>query len=271
PNPPDSSFLPSQDTGERIISADGKTVSVWHGISADEMTQLDKTLTGESYEVKSVIGGKDLSDPAQEAAAEKDFLTAVDKNGLPCQALFRTTPGDFAGMKHEGLHFVTVTHVDKGPPAQVYFDNTAKGTDHTYPAGKPVPLKEFLEAMQQKPKTGSPNVMYAEGGLITKQQTKTLQAADATVTKSGSAAYETYSASGESADAKLGSSAYQSHSASGELADARSDSTAYETYSASGELADAKSGSAAYESYSPSGEIADAKPGAVASAGLDRN
>src|SRR5262249_3952936 len=47
-------------------------------------------------------------------------------------------------------HAVSVTHIDKGPPAQVYYENTADtgGVDHSYPKGKPVPMEDFVKAMK---------------------------------------------------------------------------------------------------------------------------
>jgi len=47
-------------------------------------------------------------------------------------------------------HAVSIDHIDKGPPAKVYYENTADthGKDHSYPNGTPVPMDEFMKAMQ---------------------------------------------------------------------------------------------------------------------------
>jgi|GEM_PF-4385501 len=152
----------TEDTGERIVHKDGK-VEHWNGVDADEISKLTSELTGQRYEAKPIVNGRDLSKPDQEAAVERDFLAAAEHNGLPMKVNITLNKGDFTGMNNEGGHELIVTRIEKGTPAMLYYDNTAGGTDHSYPTGRPVPLKEFLSAMQ---KTRMSNGNYHEQGYV---------------------------------------------------------------------------------------------------------
>jgi len=160
-------FRPSEDTGERIIAPDG-TPSQWDGVDHSEIEKLSSTLTGEKYEAQPVVKGRDLKDPEQAAAAQKDFLDIVEKNGLPVKVSITTQKGDFTGMNAEGGHELVITKVDKGPPAMVYYENTAGGADHNYPSGTPVPLDKFLQSMQETHM--SDGNTHIEGYIIAKKK-----------------------------------------------------------------------------------------------------
>jgi len=138
----------ADDTGERIVHKDG-TVEMWNGVDASEIAKLTSDITGGQYEAVPIVKGRDLSKAEQEKAAEADFIAAAEKNGLPMKVSVTMTKGDFTGMNAEGGHELVVTRIEKGSPNMVYFDNTAGGTDHSYPTGRPVPLKDFLNAMQK--------------------------------------------------------------------------------------------------------------------------
>jgi hypothetical protein len=153
------------DTGERIVHKDGK-VEHWDGVDAGEISKLTSELTGQKYEAQSIINGRDMSKPAQEAAAEKDFIAAAEKTGLPMKVNLTVLKGDFTGMNNEGGHEVVVTRIEPGTPSMVYYENTAGGTDHSYPTGRPVPLKSFLTAMQQTRMASG--VVHDQGYVITR-------------------------------------------------------------------------------------------------------
>lgn len=160
-------FRPSEDTGERIVAADG-TVTHWTGVTNEDIAKLTSDITGEKYEAVKIVQGRDMKDPKQEAAAEKDFIETAEKSGLPVKTSITTMKGDFSGMNAEGGHEVIVTRIDKGPPAMVYYDNTAGGADHNYPTGKPVPLSDFLKSMSEtKMSDGNTHV---EGYIIAKKK-----------------------------------------------------------------------------------------------------
>lgn len=159
-------FRPTEDTGERIVMPDG-TVKHWDGVDHNDIAKLTSDLTGDQYEAKPIVNGRNLDDPAQMAAAEKDFIDAAKKNGVPMKVSLTMTKGDFTGMNAEGGHEVVVTKVVDGPPAMVYFENTAGGTDHGYPTGKPVPLSTFLKSMRET--RMSDGRSHIEGYVITKK------------------------------------------------------------------------------------------------------
>jgi hypothetical protein len=163
----DPDFNPSQDTGERIIGPNGE-LKDWSGASETHIAELTSELTGDRYEVVSVVKNRDLSKPAEAKAAEKDFLDAMDKNEMPIKVAITAVKGDHTGMETEADHEITITRVDKGPPAMVYYYNPAGAADHNYPTGKPVPLKDFLKSMQTT-KT-SDGKTHAEGHLVVKNK-----------------------------------------------------------------------------------------------------
>lgn len=163
----DPDFSVSQDTGERIVGPNGE-VKDWSGASETHVAELTSELTGEHYEVVSVVKNRDLSKPAEEKAAEKDFLDVVDKNEMPIKVAITTAKGDHTGMETEADHEISITRVDKGPPAMVYYYNPAGASDHNYPTGKPVPLKDFLKSMHST-KT-SDGKTHAEGHLVVKNK-----------------------------------------------------------------------------------------------------
>jgi hypothetical protein len=160
-------FRPSEDSGERIVAADG-TVTHWEGVTNEDIAKVTSDFTGEQYEAKPIVQGRDMKDPTQEAAAEKDFIDIAENTGLPLKASITTMKGDFSGMNAEGGHEVIVTRIDKGPPAMVYYDNTAGGADHNYPTGKPVPLKDFLVSMSETQM--SDGNKHVEGYIIAKKK-----------------------------------------------------------------------------------------------------
>ncbi len=158
-------YRPSEDTGERIVHPNGK-VEQWDGIDHTEMVKLNSELTGDKYAAVPVVKGRNMDNPTQEAQAEKDFLKTVEDNGVPIKCSINLKQGDFTGMNAEGGHEIVINHVSKGPPAMVYFENTAGGTDHGYPTGRPVPLKSFLKSMSYT--TYSDGNSHIEGYIIGK-------------------------------------------------------------------------------------------------------
>jgi hypothetical protein len=163
-------WRPSGDTGERIILPDG-TVQDWDGVYTGELAKITTSLTGENYELTPVIGNRDLSKPEDMAAAQKDFLDVVDRNGVPIKVGVYVRNKDFLGMgSSEGGHEITITRVDKGPPAMVYYHNTAGGADHNYPTGQPVPLDEFMKAMVVNTDAGSGTTNQYEFKMITRKR-----------------------------------------------------------------------------------------------------
>src|SRR5262249_8495263 len=101
-------FNPSLDTGERVIGPDG-TVKPWTGVNHDDISKLSSELTGEKYESKSIIKGRDLDDPRQEADVEREFISDIRKTGLPVKISIQMKPDDFTGMGNEGGHEVVIT------------------------------------------------------------------------------------------------------------------------------------------------------------------
>ena len=160
-------FRPSEDTGERIVKPDGKA-QPWDGVDVQDLEKLTSGLTGEQYEAQPVVKRRDLSKPDQAAAARQDFIDQAEKNGLPMNLNITLLKGDFTGMNSEGGHELVITKIDKGPPAMVYYDNTASGTDHSYPTGKPVPLDTLIKSMQQTQM--SDGNTHIEGYVIAKKK-----------------------------------------------------------------------------------------------------
>jgi YD repeat-containing protein len=142
PLPPGASL--STDTGERVVHKDGST-SVFDGITADqEATVMNQLAPQDKYKATKPIDSQ--------ADLEKAMK---DNGGLPMTVGVHVgSESKFLGMNDgdaaagSGYHMVNITHYEAGPPAVVYFENTAGGDDHSYPNGKGVPVDDFVKAMK---------------------------------------------------------------------------------------------------------------------------
>ncbi|HEY9870160.1 MAG TPA: hypothetical protein V6D08_13420, partial [Candidatus Obscuribacterales bacterium] len=134
---------PSSDTGERVRYPDGK-VTAFEGLGSQQQAEVLNHLVKDGR-----YGAVSINTP-------QDLEGALKKNGGPPLNvgislgggdLAKTGMGSGEGAALSGYHAVNITHFDKGPPAMVYYENPAGGTDHSYPHGQGVPAEEFIKAM----------------------------------------------------------------------------------------------------------------------------
>jgi hypothetical protein len=148
---------PSSDTGERVIDKnfDPPKVTAFDGlVPEEEQRLLNRIVPGGGYK------------PTNPVSTVEDLGAAARQNGVPLMASIHLGKERFTGMSGSegaslsGYHAVTITHIDydkynpdgtpakDAKPVKVYFENTAGGTDHSYPHGKGVDAQEFVDAMQ---------------------------------------------------------------------------------------------------------------------------
>ncbi len=141
-NPRPEGVDPSSDTGERVKYPDGR-VTRFEGLDSQKQAEVLNHLVKDGK-----YGQQAINNP-------EDLANALKKNGGPPLNVGIALGGDHAqtgmgsgeGAAISGYHAVNITHFDKGPPATVYYENPAGGTDHSYPNGKGVPAEDFIKAM----------------------------------------------------------------------------------------------------------------------------
>ena len=130
---------PIDDTGERIITADGK-VKDWPGLYAKQQVDVLNKLTGDNY-----VADKLYSETPDQLKAQ--LTDAADKHGYPIKVSF---------LDGTGGHVVSITGIDSSKsPAEVVYQDTAE------PRGDPqrLPMNKFYERAL---KGGS---VYAAGNM----------------------------------------------------------------------------------------------------------
>jgi len=155
PRPKD--VTPATDFGEREFDPKNPSAppETFTGLTKEEQLQAYKELfPGEHY------GEKSIKTPA-------DLQAAFDQNGPPMKVGI-SLEGDKAktGMGGEagtlaGNHAVIITKIENG---KVYYENTAGGTDHSYPNGAGVPIKDFTDAMTKAEKGAYVKGYEGKGG-----------------------------------------------------------------------------------------------------------
>ncbi len=143
-----------KDSGEKVKHADGKETQ-FEGLprSAKEDI-LGKLCPEDGYKARKIQSPDDLGQAWKDNGEKAPLNVTVRINA------------DHTGMGESkdgsaGTHAVSITHMDFGPdgkPTQVYYENTADGTDHSYPNGKPVPIDDFVKSMQ-----GERHFTYKDG------------------------------------------------------------------------------------------------------------
>ncbi|HEY9869441.1 MAG TPA: hypothetical protein V6D08_09780, partial [Candidatus Obscuribacterales bacterium] len=116
---------PVDDTGERVITSDGK-VRDWTGLYAKDQVDVLNKLTGDKY-----VADKLYADTHEQLHAQ--LKEAADKHGYPIKVSF---------LDSDGGHVVSITGIDssKSPP-EVIYEDTAE------PRGAPqkLPMNKFYE------------------------------------------------------------------------------------------------------------------------------
>lgn len=144
-HPRPEGVTPATDTGERIIDPTNPEAPPEraHGVETAEKNAeiMSELIPNTDYQARDIKDTADL---------EKAWN---DNGGKPMSIGVYTDQAKFLGMTDKDAgggasHAVCITHYEKGPPAMVYFDNTAGGEDHSWPKGKPVSAEEFVKAMQ---------------------------------------------------------------------------------------------------------------------------
>jgi len=150
PDPPGR----ANDTGERVKGADGKVKEFDGGLDRDAKEKvLDRLCPKDGYEHRRIEDKEDLAKAWKDNGGNPPLNVTVRIN-----AAHTGMPGSGDESRAGGTHAVSITHIDFGPdgkPTQVYYENTAGGTDHSYPNGKPVPADEFVKSMQSQKDDGS--------------------------------------------------------------------------------------------------------------------
>lgn len=133
---------PSTESGERVIDKDGEARN-FGGLGAEQQVEILNTFMPEGkYDNKPIT-------------SKEELIAAYDENGgPPLNVGIHLDAANFDGMddgtgRTEGSdqHAVNITYIDK-KSGLVYYDNPAGGDDHSYPNGKGVPIKDFVEAMK---------------------------------------------------------------------------------------------------------------------------
>lgn len=116
---------PVDDTGERVITSDGK-IRDWTGLYAKDQVNVLNKLTGDNY-----VAEKLYADTHEQLNAQ--LKEAADKHGYPIKVSF---------LDSDGGHVVSITGIDssKSPP-EVIYEDTAE------PRGAPqkLPMNKFYE------------------------------------------------------------------------------------------------------------------------------
>ncbi len=135
------------DSGERIIDPskpDHPEPFVGTKIEAQARV-LNELIDGANYKPSEPIENEEALKKVLEANGDKPLSVNVLINEQ--SRFLGMSPGDPAAAS--GLHSVTISHYEKGPPAMVYYENSAASTqDHSWPNGTGVPVEEFAKAMK---------------------------------------------------------------------------------------------------------------------------
>ncbi len=195
PRPPDVNA--STDSGERVYAnpPPAGTSRVENGqtiIREDrgDGDYYDWLMLPDGRAVRGFTGtGMDNKEAMMDALAPEDnygrraitsneaLLSAYDANGGPPLnvGVSLGSDVDVTGMSEgsagtdAGNHAITITHIDRTQtPPLVYFENSANGTDHSYPRGQGVPLNTFADAMRTSNREAlvrSPRVSVLDRGV----------------------------------------------------------------------------------------------------------
>lgn len=138
--------IKAEDSGERVVGADGKEKR-FEGLKRDAKEDiLGKLVPNEGYQARRVQSTEDLGQAWKDNGGKPPLHATVRINA------------EHTGMGQAkdgaaGTHAVVITHMEFGPdgkPTKVYYENTADSTDHSYPNGKPVDADEFVKSMQNE-------------------------------------------------------------------------------------------------------------------------
>lgn len=138
--------MKDQDSGERVVGEDGKEKR-FEGLSRTAKEDiLNKLVPDDNYQARKVQTAEDLGQAWKDNGSKPPLHVTVRINA------------EHTGMGQAkdgaaGTHAVVITHMEFGPdgkPTQIYYENTADSTDHSYPNGKPVPADEFVKSMQNE-------------------------------------------------------------------------------------------------------------------------
>lgn len=138
--------IKAEDSGERVVGADGKEKR-FEGLSRTAKEDiLNKIVPDDGYTARKVQTTEDLGQAWKDNGGKPPLNVTVRINA------------EHTGMGQAkdgaaGTHAVTITHMEFGPdgkPTQIYYENPADSTDHSYPNGKPVPADEFVKSMQNE-------------------------------------------------------------------------------------------------------------------------
>lgn len=113
---------PVEDTGERVMTSDGK-VRDWTGLYAKDQVSVLNKLTGDNY-----VAEKLYADTHEQLNAQ--LKEAAEKHGYPIKVSF---------LDSDGGHVVSITGIDssKSPPEVVYEDTAeARGAPQKLPMNK---------------------------------------------------------------------------------------------------------------------------------------
>ena len=138
--------IKAEDSGERVVGEDGKEKR-FEGLSRTAKEDiLNKLVPDDGYTARRVQSAEDLGQAWKDNGAKPPLHVTVRINA------------EHTGMGQAkdgaaGTHAVVITHMEFGPdgkPTQIYYENTADSTDHSYPNGKPVPADDFVKSMQNE-------------------------------------------------------------------------------------------------------------------------
>lgn len=134
------------DSGERVLGADGKEKR-FEGLSRSAKEDiLNKLMPGDNYQARKIQSAEDLAQAWKDNGGKAPLHVTVRINA-------EHTGMGSAKDGAAGTHAVVITHMEFGPdgkPTQIYYENTADSADHSYPNGKPVAADEFVKSMQQE-------------------------------------------------------------------------------------------------------------------------
>lgn len=138
--------------GEEIVK-DGQSTK-WTGTDQHVLSQLQSELTGDKYEFVPIVVDRSKGEQGW-TDAEAKFIATVKDQKMPINAAIMLHKDDFTGMNAEGGHAISLTLITGQKPGEVMvnFNNTASGTDHGISSGAPIPLRDFIKAMQDEGKT----------------------------------------------------------------------------------------------------------------------
>lgn len=136
--------------GEEIINANVATTD-WKGTNQEVLSKLISELTGEQHKFVPIVVDENSGEQGWKDAESK-FMETIKDQEMPINVAVRLRKDDFTGMDSEGGHELSLTLVTGQKPGEtmVYFNNTAGGTDHGNGSGAPIPLRDFIKAMQFK-------------------------------------------------------------------------------------------------------------------------